>query len=95
MNEIDIIRILPALYNLINKPMTRYDILKKLGLQPNTARNYKKIDECIDMGFLKKEDPSKQFFVADKERIWDFWKKTPSGKVIYDMFNERTVGPIE
>ena len=95
MNEMDIIRILPALYNLISKPMTRYDILKKLGLQPNTARNYKKIDECIDMGFLKKKDPSTQLFVADRERIWRFWKQTPIGKIIFDMFNDRTVGPIE
>ena len=94
MNEVDLARFLPAIYNLIDRPKTRYDILKTLKLQPST-QNYRKIDECIDMGFLKKKNLNPQTFIADRERIWEFWKKAPIGKVVLEMVSDRTVLPID
>lgn len=94
MNEVDLIKFLPGIYNLINKPKTRYDILKTLGMQTST-QNYKKIEECIDMGFLKRDKSSSQTFVADRDRIWDFWKKTPLGRKVLEMIDDQTILPIE
>jgi len=100
MNEIDLIRLLPTVYNLIDKPKTRYDILRTLEKETITKvgtrdRDYRKVDELIEMGFLKKKNTKPPTFVADKEAIWEFWKKTPIGKIIVEMFSDRTVLPIE
>ena len=92
MNQDDLVKILPALYNKIRKPKSRYEILKILGI-PTSTQNYKKIDECRDMGFLKCDTPNQ--FTADRERIWDFWNKTPIGKEIFAMFDTRVHEPID
>lgn len=93
MNEIDLLKFLPAIYVNVGSPKTRYDILKTLGLSTST-QNYKKIDECIAMGFLKKKNSSPETFVADRGVIWDSWKKTPMGKKILDMISDNTIVPI-
>lgn len=87
----DLIKILPKIYNLIDKPTSRFEILRKIGLDPNTKKNYTKIDECIDMGFLQREKLNSQTFKADKKRIWHFWNETPIGKDIMKMVDSNSL----
>lgn len=69
------------------KGFTRYQILNLCGMDTNRW-NYKKINECIDMGFLKRVKDNPPEFLPEKGNIWDFWKKTPQGRESKKMIAE-------
>jgi len=81
-----IIRLLPRVYNRIDRPMNRYQILMALGLSGQKA-DYQKIEELKDMGFLV-NGASPRMLSADKKAIWEFLKKTPLGKEIIELMKK-------
>lgn len=93
--RINLIKFLPMIYTKITKPMSRYEILKKIGLPPNMQQNYKKIDEWIELGILRRDDDSIDKFVADKKRIWEIFKGSVFGKDFIDMIQDRQIFPVD
>lgn len=87
MNKTDLIDFLPSIHNIDNKKpkkigqlgYSKYQILKSCKLDPSKG-NYTKVNECIDIGFLKQVNDNPPEFTPDKNKIWNFWKNTPSGQ---------------
>lgn len=95
MNETEILKFLPNIHNIdykiLNKDeqkgFTKYQILNSCDLLTN-QKNCKKIDECVDMGFLKQVNNNPPEYIPDKNKIWSFWKKTPVGEECKNMIKE-------
>ncbi len=95
MNKNDIVKFLPSIHNMDTKEpkkrgligYSKYQILKICNEDINKG-NYKKVNECIDMGFLKKVNDDPPEFIPDKNKIWKFWKNTPSGQESKKMIGQ-------
>lgn len=98
MNKNDLIELLPRIHNLNMKSLkkkgqkgfTKYQVLTKIGIEPNT-NNYRKLTECIDMGFLVLVNDNPPEYKPDRDKIWDFWKQTPSGSECKKMIEGHVV----
>ncbi len=91
MKELELVRLLPRLHDLNSKhSLTRYDIIKQIGFEMRTL-SYSKLDECIEMGFLKQVGENPPTFIPDKNKIWDFWKGTPFGETLMKMVEDHEV----
>lgn len=97
MNKTDILSILPAIHNIDKKKMkhgengfSKYQVLKILKLD-NSKGNYKKINDCIDMGFLSQVNHNPPEFLPDREKIWKFWNETPIGIEAKKMLEDHAV----
>lgn len=98
MNKNDLVEFLPWLHNIEVKKvrkmgqrgLTKYQILKYAGIDPS-KHNYGKLNECIEMGFLKRVNDNPPEFIPDQENIWNFWKGTPSGQQCKAMMENHAV----
>jgi hypothetical protein len=91
MNKNDLIEFLPWIHNLDQKRgMSKYEILKRMNID-TSKHNYRKIAECIDMGFLRQVSNNPPEFVPDREKIWNFWRETPSGLQCKNMIEDHAV----
>lgn len=92
MKRKDILEFIPIIHEMNPKKMkkigqkgfSKYQILKSCDLRTN-QNNYNKIDECIVMGFLIEVNDNPPEFIPDKNKIWSFWKKTPTGIICKNM----------
>ena len=95
MNKNDLVEFLPGIHNMDKKKpkkigqtgYSKYQVLKICNVDPSKG-NYKKVNECIDMGFLTQVNDNPPEFLPDKNKIWSFWKSTPSGKECKRMIED-------
>lgn len=103
MQDDDILKILPKLYNIpdeeikkaINKGkkegqkgLSRYQIVDMCMLGCS-KRIYGKLNEFIVMGFLVQVNNNPPEFQIDKEKIWEFCKETDIGKNWVEMVEDQ------
>jgi len=91
MNQTDILTHLPSLY-FIKGEKNKYEVLKELGLS-GRGRDYDKIKELIDMGFLENVSDNPPTFIVTKDcqkKIWNFMKNTPIGEKYLELVRDNT-----
>lgn len=81
MNINDLLITLPQLYLNVRKPTKRSEILKILKLE-HTTRNYKKLENLVNLGFLLVESPG--VLKADRKKIKKFIQDNPICKNIIE-----------
>jgi hypothetical protein len=90
MKEPEILLYLPKLY-FMKGQKNKYEILKELNLS-GRGRDYDKVKEMIDMGFLNKvsdNPPTFEVTSDHKNRIWNFFRQTPIGEEIMRIIEDR------
>lgn len=95
MKRKDLLEFLPNIHNMNPKKIkkigqkgfSKYQILKACCLDPSQG-NYKKINECIDMGFLVEVNDNPPEYIPNENKIWSFWKKTPAGEECKNMIKK-------
>jgi hypothetical protein len=99
MNRKDLVGFLPLLHSINEKEIKnlqkagqkglgRYQILRFLKRDTAQLKQaYSIINECIDMGLLKRVNDNPPEFLPEKEKIWKLWKETPCGIKCIEMVN--------